>query len=90
MRLQLIVIKRKGSILVNNDNSFLSAASPEPQEPIICHFLRIIILVCAYGICVHHSLTWNAFEFKLTLFMCFNFTLFLSLKSDSLTYDRDH
>ena len=37
------------SMLVNDDNSFLSILSTWPQELIICHFFKIIIYVCVYG-----------------------------------------
>ena len=39
----------EGSILVYDDNSFLSIPSVWIQDPIVCHFLGIIIFIGVWG-----------------------------------------
>ena len=38
-----------GSILVNNDNSFISIPTAWPQESIICQILGIMIYIGVHG-----------------------------------------
>ena len=49
VRLKLTLMKIGGSILVNNDNSYIYIPSALPQEPMICQFMGIIIYIDDYG-----------------------------------------
>ena len=50
VRLELVLMERRGSIFVNTDNSSL-------QKPVICQFWGSAIYSGVYGNCLHHFLT---------------------------------